>query len=305
MIRTGSVSQGTCQSAGWAILQAAGGIWKVPTNCGTWRCSYCQRRNQNRFKLIVEYGSRILGPCYFITVTLRNRDDSELKDAPYVRKAWKELRRRLMRQSRYKKMEWLMVPEVTKRLQSHLHLIVGGIGQRQARCEDDPDFTEDWVQEECRYDCLTHEWSAAWLGITGDSFVCFGTNVIGGLGAGGYLAKYLTKQSEYRDSLEAIGWAHRYSTSRGWPRGRAGYRGTVEGLWRRVDMVSKYREGTATGAKLLEVKEAPLGGHFYFDRVGDPTYLDFENLIKRRNLMKVLGGFNASFRETVVIGESE
>lgn len=303
--RFGAASQGACPRAGWVVVSDGISLYKMLTTCKTWGCLGCRDRNQARFGIIVEYGCLMGPPSYFITNTLRTWGPESIKDAGYVKGAFKELLRRLKSRESNRAIAWLQVPELTKKLQPHLHTIVSGIGKRRPRCVDNIPWSEEWVLRDCPVDCLTHEWSKHWLAITGDSFMCYATHVICNEGAGSYLGKYLTKQEDYRDSLESLGFTRRWSCSRNWPRGRVGFKGTVEDRWVDVRRVLHSRASYATvdNKKLEEIKEAPKDSGL-FERVGTGTYLEFEKRLARRRLSKKLGGLHASFRQEIVTNKS-
>ncbi len=303
--RFGAASQGACPRAGWVVVSDGINVYKMLTNCGTWGCLGCRNRNQARFGIIVEYGCLMGQRSYFITNTLRTWGPESIRDADYVKKAFKELLRRLKSRESNRQIAWLQVPELTRKLQPHLHTIVSGIGKRKVRCVDFIPWSEEWVLRHCAVDCLTHEWSKHWLAITRHSFMCFATNVICNEGAGAYLGKYLSKQEDYRDSLVSLGFSRRWSCSRNWPRGRVGFRGTVEAKWIDVQRVplSRASYGTVDNKKLEEIKEAPKGIGL-FERVGTPSYLAFEKRLERRRIGKMLGGLNASFRTEDVTDQS-
>jgi len=131
--------------------------------------------------------------------------------------------------------------------------------------------------------------ASAGLAVTGNSYICFAVNVLGAAGADAYLGKYLSKQTEYRDSLEAIGWTRRWSSSRSWPRGRGGYRGTIEKLWHSTQMVGRDAL-TVDKRKQLESVLEPPKNHYLFERVGTDSYLDFERRLERRRMKAKIGG---------------
>ncbi len=66
-------------------------------------------------------------------------------------------------------------------------------------------------------DCLAHQFSRVWYGVTGDSWIAHGIPVIGGAGAGAYMGKYLAKNMFAEGRKDILGMERRWSSSRGWP----------------------------------------------------------------------------------------
>lgn len=212
MERTGSALIGKCPRAGFIKLFHMTGTLTLATSCKTWGCVPCSRKLKMMVMGKMESGILSLGHCYLITVTLK-REEGILRDATFVRRVWTRLLR-LWRRS-YPSLSWMKVTEATKRGQPHLHLIVGGIGEPWAACEEFALYDQEWLDRVC--DCLEHEISKWWFYATGDSYVVDCKPVLGAAGAATYLTKYLAKAINHRDHLLSLGFKRLYSTSRNWP----------------------------------------------------------------------------------------
>ncbi len=197
----------------------------METSCKTWRCVVCRPKLKNLVMLKMEYGllsMSSIGRSYLITVTLK-KGNEESKDAAYVRQAWERLLKYLkLNRPSNRTMMWFKVTEMTNNLQPHLHLLVGGIGNR-------PDWCHGPLDKTCG-DCVQCEWRLWWLYVTGDSFIVDVREIYDVRGACEYLGKYLIKAFSLRDELEALGFKRRYSTSRNWPRAEdMRFRGSIRG----------------------------------------------------------------------------
>lgn len=212
MERSGSALIGRCPRAGFIKLYHMTGTLTLKTSCKTWGCIPCSRKLKMMVMGKMESGILSLGPCFLITVTLK-RGEGTLRDAQFVRRVWTRLLR-LWRKS-YPNLSWFKVTEATKMGQPHLHLIVGGLNEPYAACEDFASYTDEWYNRTC--DCLEHEISKWWFHATGDSWVVDCKPVLGAAGAATYLTKYLTKAIGHRDHLRDLGFKRLYSTSRNWP----------------------------------------------------------------------------------------
>lgn len=188
----------------------------LPTKCKTWRCSGCRDRIKAVVKARMVSGCSALGRCYLITLTYQSGKGIQ-QDAVSVRRDWTRLLRQLKERS--PRIAWFRIIEITKKNQPHLHLIVGGLGNRKDACRqrDSRIYTVDWFTGGCADDCLVHEWAKQWFDVTGESFVVDAILVHGAAGAGAYLTKYLTKGLIKRDALMKLGFLRLFSTSRNWP----------------------------------------------------------------------------------------
>jgi len=217
----------------------------VPTNCKTWGCKSCRDRVKRYVKMRMAHGISILGQCYLITVTYR-MEKGLAKGVGSVGKDWAACTRAWWKSNPSQRMKWFRVPELTKKGQVHLHLIVGGIQKRisccrpgtHGSCNHKKDYA--WAMAKCRKDCIEHELAKIWYKVTGDSWVVDCREVWSPGGAGAYLFKYLDKGFVDRESLEALGFKRRWSCSRNWPAPeRMEFVVTLSKGWQNTQFVSK------------------------------------------------------------------
>lgn len=222
------------------------------------------------FVLKVASGCLSLGRSYFTTVTYQ-ADESALRSAPSVARDLGRLWERLRERASQDSWAWVKVPELTRRRQVHLHLIIGKVGRRVAMCEKNPKSRRRWVDRTCSQNCLAHEIAREWFDITKDSYVVDSSPVRSASKVASYVAKYLSKGFAEREELEARGFSRRYSTSRNWPgRTGLGFRGTAEGAWKGVTLLPdrlEYRNAAArdTTCKWME----PIGDKFALARLDE------------------------------------
>lgn len=243
-----------------------------------------------------------LGPCYLITLTFRQGRNGTQRDADSVARVWKAFLRTLKYRKSNKQIAWFRVIEATKKSQPHLHLIVGGLGERVACCRPGTTrrpcahhWKRERVLEDCKRDCLEHEWSRAWFDATGDSWVVNAKRIVGPEGAAAYLAKYLTKAVRQRNVLEALGFSRRWSRSRNWPGGeQMELKATKDGRWvatafvyRGAPMWERFEENAriSSGSLLMQRTGTELA-----DKLG-------KRRRKRALLGKVKGYQNAFIRQ--------
>lgn len=290
----GAAQSKLCPRQGHVVMKLAkGGDLVVPVNCGTWGCLSCRDRNWNRIKSMIRYGISILGPTYLITVTLRMEELADSKDAKYVAAMWKAFISRL--KVRNPNLSWFRIIELTKQSQPHLHLVVGGLGTRNARCLGKRHkWSQEWVEKGCRRkDCLEHEWSREWLTVTGESFIVQVMDVAGAAGAASYLAKYLTKGVHQREELEALGFVRRWSCSANWPRTKVAVRAIEDGY---VE-TTKYVGAGSPGSLVAAQDAADDVGHPLLQLTGDRVLLDDIEKRNRKRLIGIFGGaLNANNR---------
>ena len=214
--RPAVATSSTCYRQGkvWLVSNDGEYGW-LPTTCKTWRCNGCRDRMMSLFKARVEIGCLSLGRCAFITGTYK-LGSPRLEDAQCVAKDWKALWRRLPSQK--KNLKWLRVMEVTRKMMPHWHLVAGPIlDEQDIRCWSGKLRIKQYVRRWESCECLAHEFSRAWYGVTGDSYIVHTTPVLGARGAGAYMAKYLAKTFGAEGRHKALGMARRWSSSRGWP----------------------------------------------------------------------------------------
>ncbi len=210
----------------------------MPTSCKSWNCLACRERKLSWAKSLITYGISMLGPCYLVSLTYvairrstRTRGSLGFADAATVNSQFAALVRRLKSRG-MTEIAWIKIPELTKKKQTHLHLIIGGIGNDQAACQNVAKYDREWLDKVCT--CHEHTFSREWYKITGDSYVVDVRRVSGKFGAAAYVAKYLAKQytGADRDELEKRGFLRRITCSRNWPRGgQMQRRGTVNDSW--------------------------------------------------------------------------
>lgn len=229
--RGGSVLLGECDRMGYSqLFTPAGRSVILPTTCKTWGCSVCRKKLLALFKARVQVGVSHLGRCVFITTTYQ-ADNVAHQDALSVRKDWQALWRQFRRAG--KTWSWLKVTELTKSKFPHHHIVLGPIegqmrchGRRIRRGAD----TRKYLSRMDHCQCMAHQFARPWLQITGDSFMCFATEVTDPAGAGSYMGKYMSKQF-----LDTGREGRRFSTSRCWPGGeRLRLRQTLEGGWSHI-----------------------------------------------------------------------
>lgn len=189
----------------------------VKTICKTWRCTVCKNKLRALYAARTRYGVHKLGPSYFITVTY----EMGRRDALTAEVARSDLRRFWVG---FRKLnpgaEWCRVTELTQKGQVHHHIIVGGIGNRMASCRMRPldkGGYESWGGRYCVKQCLKHEVSKLWKGVTGDSYIVDASRVRSAGRMGTYLSKYILKGEEYWERLNELGFQRRWNCSRGWP----------------------------------------------------------------------------------------
>ena len=240
------------------------------------------------FKARVEIGCSTLGRCAFITGTYKV-DEQRLVDASYVARDWKALWRHLawsspiQKQPKEKRLKWLRVMEVTKKMMPHWHMVAGTIPDDQRiRCWGDRLDIKDYERRFADCECLAHTFSRAWYAVTGDSYIVHAIPVLGAKGGAAYMAKYVSKTFGMEGRLKALGMARRWSSSRGWPgSGRMRLAPSAEGGW--YERVFSY--GTLEAEKV---------DHGSFDRVGNANTREyFQKVDAERGPNKVRRLLNA------------
>ncbi len=297
----GRASGRECPRGGYLWLNHKRGRVIVPATCKTWTCRSCRNAVLQKVKNRIEHGVLTLGTSYFITVTVKYRGVSTIKNAPYVAKAWERLLYRLKRSPRYRTAAWFKVPELTQKGQIHLHVVLGGIGDVVSHCEPhNPPHAYDatWRRKPC--DCLEHEWSQAWHEITGDSYVVDCRPVRSAGGMAGYLGNSLKKGMYAHDGLEKLGFKRRWSASNNWPPDPAiRLAQTVLGTWRSV---SWSNERTSAGHLSRSIMDRQDPDDPLLTRVGSDLANSMAKTKKRRRLVKFAGkvGVNVTDMEKTI-----
>ena len=191
----------------------------------------------------VAQGCSTLGDCVLTTLTLNAQrtaaqgGDEETVTAQYVGAEWRRLLYHLKKS--LPQLAWLKVTQLTKRGTPHLHVVMGNLNGRVARCEKDVYKNLAWSQARCKVDCLEHEVARLWLNITTDSWVVDVRPVVGPAGAGAYLGRYLATDFLMHSRLVELGYHRRYNRSRNWPHERRmEYEATARGEWHLVERLS-------------------------------------------------------------------
>lgn len=277
----GSALEGVCPSTGFIeLFTAAGRSVILPTTCKTWRCVICRRKLLALFRARVEHGVSTLGRCSFITITYK-KGTRPRSAALIVSKEWTALWKALRRENH--RWKWLKVTELTKVGTPHHHLLIGPVSDEQeVRCHGREikrgAQTARYNRRRATCQCLSHIFSRQWLDITGDSFMCFATEVTGGAGAGGYMGKYLDKGF----TLER--WpGRRYTSSRDWPGGGRLMLARTKGegwAWMR-----RWSAGSFTSTEDLNPRESDL-----LARVGTDLMVKITERESRKKAVKFFKG---------------
>jgi hypothetical protein len=294
----GRASSGMCPKAGYVGLSIGMGPTLVcETTCKTWRCLVCRRKNLQLFKMKVAHGCSVLGACVLITLTLNAQrgtqqdGDEEKLTAQYVGMEWRRFLYRLKKSC--PKLAWIKVTQLTKAGIPHLHVVMGGLNGRKARCEKDVYKDLVWSQAKCSSDCLEHEISRHWFEVTGDSWVVDCRPVVGSAGAGAYIGRYLATDFTKHERLVELGYSRRYNRSLNWPHTeRMEFAATQEGRWTHVGR----RDGDAW--KYGEVRMDSVAAGKIWPRVGTEMAQKYELRARKRAAFKRLASFSK-------IGEDE
>lgn len=265
-----------CPRSGFIILTKGYREFVMTTSCKTWSCEICRKRNLAYVKLRMEYGCSALGEFYLITVTLQ-ADSAHGRDARAVRTVWEQLIRFLKLKS--PQLTWMKIVELTKQGTPHLHLLVGGLGKRKDSCARKGEFKHSVKNtfRACAEDCLIHEWSQAWFGVTGDSWVVDARKGSTPARLANYLGKYLTKSYYHRKDLEEMGFKRRWSCARNWPSPTKMETITAqEGGWDKTEMIKGY------GNEMLRRRVEADKDSIALEQVGDLVAINLMNKNRKR-----------------------
>lgn len=263
-VYSAGASTSVCPRGGYVWLTQNETRYVVKVNCKTWSCVHCRNRNHESLRMRMAVGLSILGPSWFITVTLRYAGADTLKDASFVGRAWQRLIYRLNKNPGYEKMAWFKITELTKEKQPHLHLLVGGLPGGKTK------------------KIMHREWVRAWRKATGDSFIVDVRPIRSYLGIAHYLDGYVTKNIHKREDLERIGFKRRWSCSNNWPRGEVRLLGSRLG-WTTSHYSKLDDTDIAMAGRLLEMRK----GDPLLDISARPEALEAVTVITRsRNLRK-------------------
>lgn len=264
-------------------MWADGDMHVSETKCKTWGCTPCRKSLLQLVEMKIEYGCLILGSSHFITLTYVNTGQDSLRLAPSVRLDFELWLRRL--KLRYSDLSWFKVPELTKKGQVHLHLLMGGLEAKTVQCESKPTNWYRWILKRC--DCLAHVLGREWHHITG-AVVINVQKTYDPKGLAGYLSKYLVKGFHNREELSERGFIRRYAASRNFPRGsNLQLRGTLDKKWDRVIRVPRESHNWRyLEARVEQSKTAPIMaqvGDSLAHKLGDRR----EMQLKRNNLKRM------------------
>ena len=284
---TGASNSGWCPRMGSMLLRSPHGAFVVvKTTCKTWGCKGCRDRVMNLFKLRVTTGCSTLGRCAFITLTYK-LEDVRKQDVGYVARDWKALWRQLRKEPWTRNLEWLRVMELTKKGMPHHHLVMGKIpGGVEINCWQpgafkEPAYADVW--ETCL--CLSHRLSRVWWEVTKDSYIVHTVPVITAYGAGGYMAKYMSKQFDEKRAA-TLGMERRWSTSRGWPGN--GHLRLKQLEWHSTLFRPGYVPPEVLGQYNMYGEKSEL--NYLMERTGAPVMIEqAERRSKRASLRKIEG----------------
>lgn len=225
LYNTGGI-KGTCPRTGWARLSVGvpgthmSRSIRMSTTCKTWRCLPCRARMIALFIARVETGVLDLGPCMLITITYK-ADSHDRGLADFVGADWRAFCRRMAKHEGplWKPLRWIRVVELTQKGVPHHHLVAGPTppGVR-VNCWGRAGFQWRQFQDampSCL--CVAHRFARQWLEVTNDSWIIHAMPVSSALGAGHYLAKYISKTLGRDNRSVVSGMRRRWSSSRGWP----------------------------------------------------------------------------------------
>lgn len=282
--KIGRPSSSKCPRSGFSCLEnkITGRTYVLKTRCRQWDCLACRDRNLEAVQRRIEYGCWMQSGSLLITITYKFAGRSTLRSNDVVLRDLGRLFGLMKRRSRYRNLSWFKVPELTKKKQIHLHLVVGGVeAPVVAACEREPNYGRAWRRRACV--CVEHTWSKVWERITGDSYVVDASEVLSGAKAASYLGKYLVKGMADRRELVRRGFVNRWSCSRNWPRGELLMTGTARGLWRKITFVGGKDAGLRKRAE-EDVNSRALA------RVGAAEAMAFDARKQRNRLRKRLEG---------------
>lgn len=286
----GRAGSSECPRSGYMRMKIFDNVVTVPTSCKTWGCKACRDRVKRYVKMRMAHGISILGRCYLTTVTYAYRGESDLMDVGSVGRDWAAFSR-WYQQKNQLRMKWFRIPELTKKGQVHLHLIVGGIGNRLACCKPAVNGNcahpknYEWAMAECRRECLEHELAKGWYRITGNSWVVDARVVYAPSGAANYLFKYLDKGFDHRQGLEALGFKRRWSCSRDWPAPeRSQFVITQSKGWQSTQF---FRRGGVLEGELQRETQGSINTP-YAMKVGTPLAVKTEKAVERKRVKSMV-----------------
>ncbi len=258
-----------CLTAKWGITIV------MPTVCQTWRCPRCGNKRKAYASLRAEHGCLSLqwpGPLRLITVTYRMTGQADLVDAA---SALADFRRwlQLMRRRTRSQFRWFRVPEVTKKGQTHWHVISGDlIGPK---LEAERLVRDCWAIASRRHGRVINH--VVDVSETTSSR------------ASSYVSKYLVKGQLNFAPLSERGFTRRWGTSRDWTHPASlELRGTAEDSWLRKEFI---KPSGATGDPIrtdIKIGRRNAAISRLADRMGDPLVLALQKRDRKRAIASEL-----------------
>ncbi len=238
----------------------------VATVCQTWRCGRCGNKRKQYAALRAEHGSISLawpGPLSLITLTYRMTASSDLVDAEF---ALNDFRRwvQLLRRRTKRPFRWFRVPEVTRRGQTHWHVISGDLLGERHQAER--------VVRDCWALATRREGKVI-------NYVVDVSETTPARSAA-YVSKYLVKSQLNFAPLSQRGFTRRWATSRNWSKPeKIQLWGTVHDTWIHHEWVNTRvaHQEVAQGRRTAINSRLAL-------RVGDPLVLALQNRTAKRVL---------------------
>lgn len=231
----GGATQGYCPRWNYIVLRGDGdseryGVltgrrdhdsekdYVVRTTCNTWRCKGCRTKVKARVFAMLKHGLSIPGPSWFITITYAMAGEGSVMDAKSVKRDWGLFCRMLRKRPGFTDLAYAKVPELTRRGQVHLHLLLTGVTKREHRCRRNI-RPVGAVIPTCgsKTECMEHALRSAWYEVTGSSWIVDASVIRAKSATCHYVIKYMLKGGS-RDALESLGLTRRFSVSRNWAR---------------------------------------------------------------------------------------
>lgn len=170
----------------------------------------------------------------FTTITYRQGSE-RLSRAGCVARDWAAFWRLLHhRYPQTKKWGVMRVMELTKAGTPHFHLVVGTVCLSEIRCYGRVFRIGEYAAGFDLCECWSHRLGRVWAQVQkGESYIVHCVPVLGGAGAGGYMAKYLAKEMDVSRAA-TLGMVRRFSANRNWPREKRRRLKAPGGVWRRA-----------------------------------------------------------------------
>lgn len=252
-------------------------------------------KSQIAYGLLIQKVS-MLCTLTFVSIVEANQLKN-MVNASNARRMLKAWFKKFKSQMQQPSMSLFIIPEVTMKGQTHLHLLIGNV-TGNASCTKPHakgKYGQAWRESSCV--CAEHVASREWFKVTKDSYVVDVRKVGSPFGAANYLGKYLTKtfgfENRVRDQLEARGFLRRYSKSNNWPGDyKIRRKGTVEKTWQLMG----YQAGHIVARTMIKSSQlVPEAA-----KVGNEVQLFLQREINvRRGLTKIDNSFNGQILDEV------